>query len=289
MPIATDAPTLCCQELVAIAKNRRQTIMKKNTILMILILMSTLSFSQVPKKSESVLVNGKNIYYETYGEGEPLFLLHGYTLSSKSWLPYVEDFDEEYEVYLIDLTGHGNSDAFKESLSIKSVAEDLNSLVEHLKLDKIKAIGFSFGGDVLYQLALLNPSLIESMITIGAVGSWTVNDFLEYQKAFTFENRANFPWLLPFHKDDDKIKALMEQFKNYSIMVTNEELQSIKPEVLIMIGDDDEGMDLEEVARVKKNLPNSDLWILPNVAHGAHEGETKDEFIVKSKVFLSKK
>lgn len=250
--------------------------------------MSTHIFSQMPKKSESVLVNGKNIYYEIYGKGNPLFLLHGYTLSSKSWLPYVKDFDKEYEVYLIDLTGHGKSDAFKENLSIKSVAEDLNSLVQYFKLDKIKAIGFSFGGDVLYQLALLNPSLIESMITIGAVGSWTVNDFPEYKKAFTFENRGNFPWLLESHGTDDKIKALMKQFNNYTVTLTNEELKTIKPEVLIMIGDDDEGMDLEEVVRVKKNLPISDLWILPNVAHGAHEGETKDEFIIKSKVFLSK-
>ena len=251
--------------------------------------MSTHMFSQSPKKSESVLVNGKNIYYEVYGEGKPLLLLHGYTLSSKSWLPYVKDFEEEYEVYLIDLTGHGKSDIFKEDLSIKSVATDLNSLVQYLEIDKIKAIGFSFGGDVLYQLALINPTLIESMITIGAVGTWTIDDFPEYQKAFTFENRADFPWLLTNHGTDEKIKALMDQFKNYSIKVTNEELQLIEPEVLIMIGDDDEGMDFEEVARVKKYLPKSDLWILPNVAHGAHEGETKGEFIIKAKVFLAKK
>ncbi len=245
-------------------------------------------FSQTPKKSESVLINGKNIYYEVYGKGKPLFLLHGYTLSSKSWLTYVKDFDKEYEVYLIDLTGHGKSDPFKESLSIRSVAEDLNFLVQHLKLDKIKAIGFSFGGDVLYQLALINPPLIESMITIGAVGTWTINDFPEYKKNFTFENRADFPWLVPHHGTDEKIKAILDQINNYIIKLSNEELRTIKPEVLIMIGDDDEGMDLEEVVRVKKNLPKSDLWILPNVTHGAHEGENKDEFIIKSKAFLSK-
>ena len=263
--------------------------MKKNTLLLILIFISTLSFCQMPKKSESVSVNGKNIYYETYGQGEPLFLLHGYTLSSQSWLPYVEDFSKEYQVYLVDLTGHGKSDSFKERMSIRSVAKDLNSLVQYLKLDKIKAIGFSFGGDVLFQLALINPSIIESMITIGAVGTWTVNDFPDYQKAFTFENRTNFPWLSSYHSSDDKIKTLMEQFLNYTIKVTDEELQTITPEVLIMVGDDDEGIDIYEIARVRKYLPNSDLWILPNVAHGAHEGETKDEFIIKSKAFLSKK
>ncbi len=250
--------------------------------------MSTKILSQTPKKTETVSVNGKNIYYEVYGKGEPLFLLHGYTLSSKSWLSYVKDFEKEYEVYLIDLTGHGKSETFKEKLSIKSVGEDLNSLAKYLRLEKIKAIGFSFGGDVLYQLALINPTLIESMITIGAVGTWTINDFSEYQEAFTFENRANFPWLLTSHDSEDKIKALMNQFKNYTVKVTDEELESIKPEVLIIIGDDDEGMDLHEVARVKTKLPNSDLWILPNVAHGAHEGETKGEFIIKAKSFLSK-
>lgn len=260
--------------------------MKKLTLLFIL--MSTLITAQVPKKSESVSINGKNIYYEVYGKGKPLLLLHGYTLSSQSWLPYVQDFDKEYEVYVIDLTGHGKSDSFKETLSIKGVAKDLSALITYLKLDTIKAIGFSFGGDVLYQLALLKPDLIESMITIGAVGTWSVDDFPEYKEAFTFEKRANFPWITEFHKTDTRIKALMEQFKNYIVKVSTEELQSIKPEVLIMIGDDDEGMDFTEIARVKKNLPNSDLWILPNVAHGAHEGETKAEFILKAKAFFSK-
>lgn len=251
--------------------------------------MSSHIFSQTPIKSETVLVNGKHIYYEVYGKGKPLILLHGYTLSSKSWLPYVKDFDNEYEVYLIDLTGHGKSDSFKENLNIKSVAEDLNALVHHLKLEKIKAIGFSFGGDVLYQLALINPFLIESMITIGAVGSWSINDFPEYLKAFTFENRADFPWLKINHGTDEKIKAMMDQFRNYTIKVSNDELRSIKPEVLIMVGDDDEGIDLVEVARVRKNLTQSDLWILPNVSHSVHEGETKDDFLIKSKAFLSKK
>lgn len=263
--------------------------MKKYPIFILLILFSATIFCQTPKQSASVLVNGKNLHYEVYGEGPPLFLLHGFTLSSKAWLPYVKDFDQEYEVYLVDLTGHGQSDAFAEPLSLKAVGEDLNALVQYLELEKIKAIGFSFGGDVLYQLALLNPSLIESMITIGAVGTWTVHDFPVYQEMFTFENRANFPWLLEYHKTDEKIKALMGQFEHYTVELSNEELQKIKPEVLIMIGDDDEGMDLGEAVRAKKNLPKSDLWILPNVGHGAHEAETKEEFIVKAKTFFTKK
>jgi len=260
--------------------------MKKN-ILVLIVLFTSYSFSQVPKKSETVSVNGKNIYYEVYGEGEPLIFLHGYSLSSNSWRPYVSDFYEDYKVYLIDLTGHGKSDTFSKDLSIADVAKDVSSLIRHLKLKQIQAIGFSFGGDILYQLALQQPKLIKSMITIGAVGTWTVEDFPEYKKSFTFENRANFPWLKN-HRNDEQIKAIMSQFKNYTVKISTEQLRSIKPEVLIMIGDDDEGMDLNEVAHVHKNLPNSDLWILPNVTHGAHEGKTKPEFIKKAKAFFTK-
>ena len=90
------------------------------------------------------------------------------------------------------------------------------------------------------------------------------------------------------HAGDAQIKALMEQFKNYTVKLSIEEIQSIKPEVLIMVGDDDEGMNLKEVLRTRENLPHSDLWILPNVTHGAHEGETKEAFIKHSKKFLSK-
>lgn len=250
--------------------------------------MSIYHYAQTPKKAESVSVNGKNIHYEVYGEGPPLILLHGYSLSSQSWRPYVADFDQEYEVYLMDLTGHGKSEAFKEDLNIKSVAEDLQALIRYLDLPKIQAIGFSFGGDVLFQLALLEPQLIKSMITIGAVGTWTVNDFPQYQKGFTFENRNDFPWLATSHQSEEQVKGIMRQFMNYTVKLSDSQLKQIQPEVLLTLGDDDEGMNLEEVVRVKKHLPHSDLWILPNVSHGAHEGENKEEFIRKAKAFLTK-
>lgn len=262
--------------------------MRKSILLVLLIFISAFGFSQKAKRTETVLINGKNLHYQVYGEGKPLIFLHGYTLSSKSWLPYVANFQDEYEVYLIDLPGHGKSHTFAEDLSIKSVAKDLDLLIQYLGLEKIQAIGFSYGGDILYQLALHNPTLIKSMITIGAVGTWSIDDFPAYKEAFTFENRANFPWLALHHDSNDKIKALMEQFNIYKVSLSDEELQSIKPEVLIMIGDDDEGMDLNEVARVKKYLPKSDLWILPNVSHGAHEGASKPEFLIKAKAFLLK-
>lgn len=259
-------------------------------IISTLLLLFTFSsgFAQVPNKAELVSVNGKSIYYESYGEGEPLFFFHGYTLSSKSWIPYIQDFAPDYEIYLVDLTGHGRSDTYKKDLSIQSVAEDMNALVKYLQLPSIQAIGFSYGGDVLYQLALLNPTLIKSMVTIGAVGSWDVQDFPEYQEAFVYENLDQFTWMPGHHMSDHQIKEIFNQFKNYRVHLSDEELRKIEPEVMIILGDDDNGITMEAVARARRNLPNSDLWILPDMPHSAHEGESKDEFVRRAKTFLSK-
>lgn len=248
----------------------------------------TVGIGQMPKKAESVSVNGKNIYYESYGEGKPLFFFHGYTLSSKSWVPFVQDFYQDYEIYLVDLTGHGRSDAYEEDLSIRSVAEDVNALIKYLELPSIQAIGFSYGGDVLYQLALLNPTLIQSMITIGAVGSWDVQDFPEYMEAFAYKNLDQFTWMPAHHMSDHQIKEIFNQFKNYQVHLSEEELKMIETEVMIILGDDDDGITMEAVARARRNLPNSDLWILPDMPHSVHEGENKEEFVRRAKMFLSK-
>lgn len=250
--------------------------------------MSTELYAQQPKHSESVLINGKEMYYEVYGEGEPLILLHGYSLSSISWHTYISDFEDDYKVYLIDLPGHGKSAPFSEQLSINKVAVDLKALLQHLGINHTKAIGFSFGGDVLYQLALLNPELISSMITVGAVGSWDIKNFPQYLEVYTYENIEKFPWLKTAHASTNHVKGILNQFKHYTVYLSDEDISRIQAEVFVIIGDDDEGMDLAEVARLKKNLTSSDVWILPDVAHGAHEGEHKAEFVSKAKRFLSK-
>jgi pimeloyl-ACP methyl ester carboxylesterase len=67
--------------------------------------------AQTPKHSETVQLNGLDTYYEVYGEGPPLFFLHGGTQSVALWREYVEHFAENYEVFLVDLPAHGNSGA----------------------------------------------------------------------------------------------------------------------------------------------------------------------------------
>jgi pimeloyl-ACP methyl ester carboxylesterase len=234
-----------------------------------------------------VTLNGTDIHYEVYGKGEPLFLLHGFTQSSKSWLPFVSDYASDYEVYLIDLRGHGKSSQFTEKLSIKSVASDMRALVTYLKLDRINAIGYSYGGDVLFQLALLQPNLIKSMISIGACGSWDIDDFPDWLEFLSYKNIDNLPWMREQQTSEEQIRSILDQVVHYKIAVSDEEMKSIQARTLFVLGDLDDSIPLEYISRARKNLSNSYLWVLPNTAHGAHEGKNKADFVRVSKEFFS--
>jgi steroid delta-isomerase-like uncharacterized protein len=238
------------------------------------------------KKSETVFLNGTKMYYEVYGRGTPLFLLHGYTQSSKSWLPFIADYASDFEVYLVDLKGHGKSSSFTEKLSIKSAANDLNALIRHLKLDSINAIGYSYGGDILFQLALLNSGLIKSMIIIGSCGSWNANDFPKWLEFLSYKNIESLPWMREQQTSEEQIQIILEQLPNYIVNVSNKELKNISVKTLIVIGDNDDSLPFENVLNAKNELPISSLWIVPNTGHRAHTDHNKDDFVRISKEFF---
>jgi pimeloyl-ACP methyl ester carboxylesterase len=245
-------------------------------------------YSQTPKKTGTITVNNSKVYYEIYGNGEPLFLLHGFTRSSKDWLPYVSAYENDFEVYLVDLKGHGRSSPFTERISLKSVASEVDALVDYLKLGHINAIGYSYGGEVLIQLALLNPGLIRSMVIVGSCGSWDAREFPEFVEYLSYKNIDNLPWMREQQNSEEQIRSILEQVPNYSIKISDEEMKSIRARTLFVMGDQDEATSLECIARARKNLQNSFLWVLPNTGHWAHREPAKDEFVRISKDFLSR-
>lgn len=243
--------------------------------------------TQTPKKSELLtLKNGHKLYYEVYGQGDPLILLHGYTLSSKSWIEFVNEYSTMYQVILVDLQGHGKSGSFESDLSIKSVASEVDELIQYLNFDSILAIGFSFGGDVLFQLASSRPGLVKSFISIGACGFWNSKDFPNWLDALSFKNIANLKYMYKHQNDENQVKKILDQFPNYSTTLTDDGMRKIESEILVVIGDNDDGIPLEYLARVRRNRPNSYIWILPNTGHGAHYGKNKNEFVINSLAFL---
>ncbi len=241
-----------------------------------------------PKTSELVEVNGTQIYYEVYGKGEPLLFIHGYTQSSVAWKGFVDEYANDYEVYLIDLRGHGKSEALKETFSVKQSTEDVLALLKYLKFEKIKAIGMSFGGDILLQIGSMKPDILESMIIIAANGDWDAQNYPEMLKTYSYKNIDQFQWIYDFHSGgDEQIKVIIEQLANYKIKLSDDEIKNIKAKTLLLVGDKDGQISVESMLRLNNLISDSHLWVVPNTAHYAHDGDNKNEFINISKSFLS--
>lgn len=110
--------------------------------------------------------NGNKIFYEEFGNGEPLVLLHGNTVSSKFFTPIIPKLSEKYHVITLDFLGCGSSDRILEW------PEDLwfewsnqaKALIKHLEYEKVNLIGCSGGAIAAINLALENPELLNAVV-----------------------------------------------------------------------------------------------------------------------------
>ena len=87
-----------------------------------------------PKAGHQLNTRGLNMYYEIYGAGAPLLIIHGNGGSIKDFSKQIPYFSKEYKVILADSRAHGKSVDTGDSLDYNLMADDLNALLNHLKL-----------------------------------------------------------------------------------------------------------------------------------------------------------
>lgn len=126
---------------------------KKKLINIVILLF--LGLNSNAQKGSFVETNGVKIYYEVHGEGEPLLLLHGFTISGKSWAPWIEDLSKDHQLIIPDLRGHGRSTNPSKAFTHKMAAIDMYGLMDHLKIDRFQAMGQSSGAMTLIQMATM--------------------------------------------------------------------------------------------------------------------------------------
>jgi pimeloyl-ACP methyl ester carboxylesterase len=113
-------------------------------------------------------INGLHLYFETYGSGRPLILLHGGLGSGEMFGPVLPALSEHHQVIAPDLQGHGRTADIDRPLDIRLMADDVAALINHLGLDKPDVVGYSLGGGVALLTAIRHPEVVRRLVAASA-------------------------------------------------------------------------------------------------------------------------
>ena len=122
-----------------------------------------------PTESGYADVNGLKLYYEVYGEGKPLVLLHGsYMTIPLNWSHFIPLLAKDRKVIATEMQGHGRTKDVAREFSYESMADDVSGLLKHLNVDSADILGYSMGGGVAFQAAVRHPGQVRRVVVLSA-------------------------------------------------------------------------------------------------------------------------
>jgi pimeloyl-ACP methyl ester carboxylesterase len=136
------------------------------TVLALLLLTSFKNVNQSAAKSNGYSeVNGIKMYYEIYGQGKPLVLIHGGGLTIETTFGRVIPMlAKKYKVIAMDLQAHGRTSDRAAPESFEQDADDVVTLLKNLNIPKTYFFGFSNGGTTAVQIAIRHPEIVDKII-----------------------------------------------------------------------------------------------------------------------------
>jgi pimeloyl-ACP methyl ester carboxylesterase len=239
-----------------------------------------------PTNSGFAPVNGIKVYYEVYGEGRPIVLLHGafYTIDM-NWGQLIPELSKTRKVIAIEMQGHGHTPFSDRKMSITGLAKDVEGVMDYLKIDSADLAGFSMGGSVAYQFAVQYPKRLRKLVIISSTyktSGWlpVINSGFKDFKPEFFDNtpiKAAYDAVAPDKTKWTKFLKQMFDFAEEPFNVGDANIAKIAAPVLIISGDND-GLDKIELAKTYKLLgggvsadlqpmPKSQLAIVPSQGH----------------------
>ncbi len=219
-----------------------------------------------PKAGSFYNHDGVKIYYEIYGQGRPLVLLHGNGGSIRSRANLIPEFASHYMVIAMDSRCHGKSDCPQGYLTYEQMASDLNALLDHLNIDSAYIWGHSDGGIVGLLMAIYYPKKVKKLLASGP----------NLRPDTTAIDPALFPvidkmWSMA---KNDSIRSKQVRLVVDQPHISTPDLGKIKAEVMIMGGDRD-AIRNEHLLEIHENIPGSLLCILPGTTHFVYEDRQK--------------
>ena len=216
------------------------------------------------KTGKYLNTRGFKMYYEIYGTGKPLLIIHGNGGSIKDFSKQIPYFTREYKVILADSRAQGKSIDTGDSLNYEMMADDFNALLDHLHLDSCYVIGWSDGGINGLLLAMRHPEKVKKLAITGT-NLWPDSTALEpslFQFLGYYADSLSRVKQTPEIKNQYKLVAMMTKEPNISL----EQLHTIKYPTLVIGGDHDAILP-KHTLLIAEAIPQSYLWILPNSGH----------------------
>ena len=234
-------------------------------------------------KGELVEINGQKIYYERYGNGKPLVLLHGGINSiQSSFKNQIEFFATYREVIAIEQVGHGHTPDTAEAFSYFKMAKDTADLLRSLNVSNADFIGWSDGGILALLIARYNPELVHRLVASGAntrlVGMSPdvikkIQDSSPEKLATGFGEKYRNQYIA-LSPDGEKHWPTIAK-KTWDLWLTpiileNKDLAMINAPSLIINGDKDL-VPIEHAFEIFKALPKGQLFVVPGTGHHTFE------------------
>ncbi|NHJ84183.1 MAG: alpha/beta hydrolase [Asgard group archaeon] len=238
-----------------------------------------------PTEGDYVTVNGIKIYYEEYGKGWPLILLHGGGSTVRMWDKQIPSYSKYFKVIALDSRGHGKTENPIKELHYKQMADDIALFIDELKISKPIICGWSDGAQIALELAInysekikaiiaggamldVSYSMIASMKDIGILGPNNI-DFEKLEETVpSYVNvlKRNHSFVY----GEDYWKELMKNLATLwlnSAEFPKDKVKAISIPTLILLGDRDAFIPLSDAITMHNTMQNTELAIIPDGTH----------------------
>lgn len=240
---------------------------------------TAIQYGSNPAAGNYADINGIRIYYEIYGEGEPLLLLHGNGGSISGFMYQIPELSKHFKVIAVDSRAQGRSTDSDQEITYALMASDMAELIDKLGLGKVNVVGWSDGGNIGLELAYAHPEKVMKVVALGA--NYTNENWMappdsvvmdpddplitrtsEMMKKVLSETLSPDTARLPVIRK--KLEDLLINYPNF----TPEQLRTINVPFLIIAGDHD-AINLDLTVSLYNNLPKAELFIVPHASHFA--------------------
>jgi pimeloyl-ACP methyl ester carboxylesterase len=225
----------------------------------------TTRYGKNEKAGKYMNIRGFNMYYETYGKGEPLLIIHGNGGSINNFVYQIPFFSQRYQVIVADSRAQGKSIDNSDSLTYEMMADDLHALLNKLHIDSCYVIGWSDGGINGLLLAMRHPEKVKKLAITGA-NLWP--DSTAIDPYF-------YTWTMHYNDTLGTKQKPSAQLKNtrklahllsYEPHISQRQLNRVQCPTLV-IGGDHDIIKPEHTMLIAQSIPRSYLWIIPNSGH----------------------